>query len=318
LQTILSEEDQATYERLMRLRDAKLNSLDRYKNLQGASVTAEFVPGAQEIIEKYQRLLPNVQFVPMPLDWAVLSFTSNAIGVDSMPVVLAAQIPGIKSLPTGGEFKIEDQQTVIFGSGMTGLVTVSVLGACAMDSTNLLKSGLVANMTYGYSLAVKAKYTAKYNLGAFVRKVRESERRGGFFSSHTVTSVTEERNSSEWFEFAGEFEDASFKKAELEQEVKLQMIDRVFKVAAALGFGTQTPAIPLPTPTAHGAQVAATALDKCPNQYCQLLSAGLRFSDAVFGSDTAADSFASKNDFWSVESVSSSVAFKYLGTTGFR
>lgn len=315
---VLTDEEWAQYDKLSDRRRRIIEDLAPYSKMHGAYVNLDFNLDWARIVEKYQNLMPKVRVVAMPLDWSVLSFRAAKSAEGNLGTIAALDVAGIKKAPDGSAFEIQDDDSILFGGGATGAMTINALGACKIKSISQVKAAISINVTYGYSLGIRSRYTAKYNLGAFVKRIRESERKGGMFSSKTVTRLIEDRSSTDWFEFDGEFEDASFKTQDLEKEVKKQLLDRVIETARALGFGTQTPGLAMMAGGPHGAQVAADSLDKCPHVYCMIASGALRFTDAVFGSDSATDVFISNNNFWGGDSVTSDVAFKYIGTSGLK
>lgn len=277
----------------------------------------------------------------MPVDMAYLSINETkpddneaavmpavrrltAVGVTKMPLLLdpklIAQNKDLlpQSAPDGAK---------IFGGALSGAIDLSTTGACAVSKAtgsatvfNMsdVKDYVAASSVYAYQVQVKRRHKIVFHMHEFIKIVHEQTKRGGFFSSSTVDSLTDERLHTEVFDFIAESEDGRFEYPDsYVKEAKKEFIDRALADIIALKTGSPSAVMSLIDPGKNGAGVIGDELQKCPHLYCQIGAAGFRVLDAIFGSSTAVSSLVKSLDVDRVETVKESKMVPVYGTTAF-
>ena len=304
--------------------------LANYAGIAGITAEALFIADQNKMVSAYQNANPQLHFEALPISQARLNFVHKAsTSAGEQNGLLSVDVAGLSAMP---DFSSADPnaQGVIFGGAMSGQIVLSLTGACPMydEQTQKLKVDKVtdqnlgayfsASVTYMYNLMANRSYTASYNIAQFFHRLQTSESSGGFFSSSTVNKLIVEKNSSDWFKFQSTSEDPRNQYDDsLEETVKAQLIDRVFKQVAMLSTGPADAAPALTTPKPDGAEVAAQNLQKCPYVYCQIGAAVLEVANAIFGSSSAVSEYIQNNNFWASDQASESKMLPFLGTIVF-
>jgi hypothetical protein len=218
---------------------------------------------------------------------------------------------------------------IVSGQAQSSQLVLSMTGACPYyDSVHRtlpreiagseLSAHVVANIRYTYNLQALRKYTAKYNLGAFVRKLQQSESHGGLFSTKTINRLIEDEHTNDWFQITTYSEDGreTFD-PQFAQTIKAEMIDRALKNIALLVTGEPVAAPQLSQPKANGASVASGELRKCPYLYCQVGAAVLDVANAIFGKSTSVAEYIHTHDTWVTETESDFNMLPFEGTLTF-
>lgn len=296
--------------------------IDQYSDLSrtlGASLELNFSNGIGENVKAYQNLNPNVEinFVPVSLKEAKLAWNQSSSFEPEMKVAFNQSIP------------VPDMNSIGAGS-FNARLDLSLIGACPLTDPfdhqmpNKLRAKDVAgvitpNVVYQYEMGATYKYHAEYNLASLASKIRESSTKGGLFKTSSSASLIETAESSGWFKFSMECDDArvcSQAKEETSYAIKQRLIKEVFDNIAVGTLGS-LPAVESAKPGQNGASQAAEALRKCPNIYCQASAVVLDVGSAIFGGTNQTDSFIKKNDHVVIEDVTENRPVSITGIMGF-
>lgn len=246
--------------------------------------------------------------------------------LSSLPAILGYSMNGLKYVPYGEETVpgLSSMPSVLGGS-----VSLSLVGGCPLYFENFIEAdqlkpagtkrnnyAFAISATYNYPSVYRLKMTASYNLYKFYEKIVESSSSGGFFSSHTSTSIVENTVDRDAFNIDWKVEDPDSmydekKRAEIGSDLKKELIGRVLGMTAEPQL--QAPALTavVPAPGEHGAVILANGLDNTcgrVNLWCTAGSWVLRGLNGIFGSDSASSSFRSTTDktateTWNAETV---------------
>ncbi len=196
--------------------------------------------------------------------------------------------------PENADKEIVGVQEAFFGNGIPGRIETSLIGHCAMldakEETGEwdFSSKIAARSLYEFDVQVKRSYSVTYNFKELVHIIRESSRRGGFFSRKTVNKLIDNRTTSSWLKFHTNAEDTEFTYTEEDiKKIKADFLDRALLQIIDIRTGGKASALALIDPSKSGAAVIGEELQKCPNIYCQIGAAGFRILDSIFGSASA-------------------------------
>lgn len=246
--------------------------------------------------------------------------------LSSMPAILDYSIQGVKYQPFG-----KDQQPEFSSltSQLVGNIRMSLMGGCPLYYKDFLNSkelkpsdlpqsyNFAITATYKYPAAYRFKMTASYNLYKFYEKIVNSSSSGGFFSSRTSTSISENKIDRDTFHIDWQIEDPNSiynekLRQEIASDIKKDLIGRVLGTMAQPVFDN-VPQMPVSQPAhgEHGAIVLANGLNStcgAVNVYCQAGVWVLRGLDAIFGSNSASQSYRATHDrtatdIWSADTV---------------
>lgn len=258
----------------------------------------------------------------------------QATYLSSMPSLLDYSINGLKFQPFGEERQPEMSS---LPSHFSGTLRLSLMGGCPLyykdylTSNELQPSGtapdswnFAISTTYKYPAAYKMKMTASYNLYQFYQKIVESSSSGGLFSSHTATSIAETKLDHDTFSIDWTVEDPDSKydeetRQQIAKELKLDLIGRVLGTMAQPTF-ENVPMPSVPQQQGHGAVVLANGLQSTcgmVNVWCTAGSWVLRGLDAIFGSNSATNTFRSTWDRTATETWNSDTTKWNTGATLF-
>ncbi|WP_132316568.1 hypothetical protein [Pseudobacteriovorax antillogorgiicola] len=278
-------------------------------------------------------------FTKVPLISARVASSSFIDGTDNpLPVLLHASIPGSTqdhaAFPSG-ETPIEPlseetlpQPKPFLGpgdAGFSGQITLSNIGACPYfpegpntprsDTINHdeLSSYLVVNALYTYPIKTRRKYTARYNLSQFVKRVEKKKKKGGFFSAKNIHSIIEDGNSSDWFTIKFDANDPEFNYTPAEQEqisrdVKLGLIERAMTQLAMVQVNktmTPPPLMEMPKETGAGAISSSMRNNSWCRwySYCRVGSWIIGGLDSIFGRKETVSNFKRTNNVWVTDTV---------------
>jgi hypothetical protein len=158
----------------------------------------------------------------------------------------------------------------------------------------------------------------------FYEKIVSSSSSGGLFSSHTATSIAETKLDHDTFNIDWNVEDPNSKydedtREQVAKDLKLDLIGRVLGTMAQPTF-ENVPMPSAPTQQGHGAVVLANGLQNTcgmVNIWCTAGSWVLRGLDAIFGSNSATNSFRSTWDRTATETWNSTTTRWNTGATLF-
>ena len=326
-------EDQALseYEKLMKSFVDSMATLKDSWTLHGATAQMTYQVHHQALVEEYQKLNPHITFRPITLHDSRI-YMARKVGsgesTTSLPAVLYSNIPGFSGIQSQ-EGELGSDSGIQSGEAQSAQVEFSLTGACPYYdsqrnrfpvelSAKDLAAHVTANIRYVYELEVHRGYTAKYNLGAFMRRLQTSTKKGGFFSSKTINKLIVEENTKDWFEIEMHSEDGrSEYDPEFAQTVKAQMIERALSNISLLVTGQPIAAPQSTNPQANGAEVGARELRKCPHIYCQAGAAALDVANAIFGSSQSVADYIRTHDTWVTETEKDRRMFPFHGTVTF-
>lgn len=323
-------DNEAIADEIKKLRAEFLASFDDLKDLwaiPGASAQFTYNVGHQALVEEYQKLNPKYTFRPITLKEAKIKMArrfGNGDAAFQLPMVLSSELPGIT---LAGQ---DEEGGVVGGEGQSSQIVLSLAGACPYYNSSTkkmvtklsakeLNAQATANLAYVYELQSLKKYEAKYNLGAFIRRVQSSESKGGFFSSKTVNRLIEEEKTHDWFEITTYTEDGrDVYDAGFSQMIKAQIVDRALRNIALFINGESVAAPQQTQPGPNGATVAAKELRKCPHLYCQVAAGVLDVANAIFGKSTSVAEYVKTHDTWVTETESTFNMMSFVGTVPFN
>lgn len=322
----------AIQERQTKFRNELLNMLVFYSRTSAGEAHIDYDTGWDAAVEKLNQQYGN-QYQFQKVRTSDARIFANIVGagdkesyLSSMPSILDYSIQGMKYVPWGEE---KTTEMTALPSRLVGNVRTSLLGGCPLYYKNFLEDESLTpsdtpqtynygiSATYKYPAAYRFKMTASYNLYKFYEKIVKSRSKGGFFSSKTVTEVSETRDDKDTFEIDWNVEDPDSiydekARKEITADLKKELIGRVLGIMAQPVFATAPPMpISQPAQPEHGAIVLANGLQSTcgnVNVYCQAGVWILRGLDAIFGSSSAEQKFRSVHntkatETWSANSV---------------
>lgn len=288
------------------LSNMRKNFVELYKDLgelPGASAKISFTSQWDQNVQNLREANPGLKFQKIETRDALLS--SNIINLKNIPshhAILGYDIGGIVN--EFGQVEMNSYPQVIQGN-----IQLSLIGACPLlypESFEIadlpgvedLEFGLVVQYEYPTLFATKARID--YNMYKMYQKIQEySSRGGGFFRSrrvsHSVTERNEFRDSFNvtWTDHLG-MDDQ--KKAELEQEMRTRIFERLAKIGlpSLINAGD----LQLPKVPASGALVLSEGIKKaCPSKnICIGASLAVDFLEAMFGRSSSTASYTNIQD----------------------
>ena len=226
--------------------------------------------------------------------------------------------------PEKADNELSGVQEAIFGGAISGRIETSAIGHCAVDRANeegkegSLEAYIAARGIYEYELQVNRQYSVTYNFKELVHIIRESSKKGGFFSSKTVNKLIENRETSSWLKFHDQADDTSFVYTDEDiKEIKKEFLDRALRQIIDIRTGGKASALALLEPSKNGSTVIGEELQKCPHLYCQIGAAGFRILGAIFGSSKATSEVIKKLDADIKETRTSKRPVTFVGTSTF-
>lgn len=304
-----------------------------YKDEPAASAVVRFEIPWDALVEAYskQNKIAGIQYVRMPIDAAYLTFNRKISKLGTVPAVIGYDIPGIEAANSAiGDSKIDatsDRSSLLVGDSYSGQVMLSLIGACPFyDGNNNIVDGkdgnsisalLNANLNFSFGLQVRRKYTVEYNLGMLVKRIRESQSSGGFFSTSTSVSEINSTSTTDWFALRADSEDARFNYELDIPTLKADLMNRVIRdIALASGYSpTDLPLVQ--ARTQNGAQAASEALQKCPHVYCQAGALGLQVLDSIFGSSSATSTYINDRNYKAEDRIDENKVIRFYGSSSF-
>ncbi len=290
-------------------------------SLEGARSALSYTSHWNDNIRKLRENNKGIEFEKIQTENAV--FTTDLVDLSNVPgasAILGYQLSSCKNSDGKG------CQTTTYPESITGSVVLSTIGACPIEHPDYFDLDAKTpedadDMTYGmtvayeYPTAMNVTAKATYNMHKMYQKIVSSGRSGGFFRSHSWTSVQERTYFSDSFKVDWSEQDAKVaipeaKKVEIEQGMRNGIFARLAKI------GLPQVASPgdliAPTVPKTGALVLADELRSnkaCQtNYYCTGASILFSVLDSIFGSSSASASYtnvqdADLTDRWSSESV---------------
>ncbi len=308
------------------IEESVLNSYKKYVQLEGLTATMVFNINSADLVSDFSNMNRNLnlswQQLPIKDAFFYASLKNSSDSVDaSATAVINSSIPGIKSqtvsnidvnapLPTLHDKEAEPK--LPFGS-KTGNVKLNLLGACVYytnvnepapgsDIQNI-SANISLNVNYTYQAKEIRSFTAKYNFYNMFSRIEKKSTSGGWFSSSSVHSVVEDRNSSDWFDlkFDGDYVYTQEEQEKIKREERALLIDRALRQFAMMNAGSTPPG--LVSPPTSGVMYAANSLGKCYNYYCQIGSFVLGTVGSIFGSSNAVATFKGRTNIWVEDKV---------------
>lgn len=308
------------------IEESAQNSYKKYVTLEGLTATMVFNINSAGLVSDFSNMNRNLnlswQQLPIKDAFFYASLKNSSGSVDaSATTVIDSSIPGIKSqtvnnidvnapLPTLHDKEAEPK--LPFGS-KTGNVKLNLLGACVYytnvnvpapgsDIQNI-SANISLNVNYTYQAKQTRSFTAKYNFYNMFSRIEKKSTSGGWFSTSSVHSVVEDRNSNDWFDlkFDGDYVYTKDEQEEIKREERALLIDRALRQFAMMNAGSTPPG--LVSPPTSGVMYAANSLGKCYHYYCQIGSFVLGTVGSIFGSSNAVATFKGKTNIWVEDKV---------------
>lgn len=303
--------------RLLSVKSTFISLYSSFAKMEGARASIKFKNDWESNLVALRENNPSYSFQKIPTQNAVITTALN--GLEGIPAA-----GGILSYNMDGQFSEGTLRLPAYPEETTGLVTLSLIGACPMvhpeyfdidlpNGTQEMSYGLTVSYEYPTAFVVSA--TAKYNMYKMYQKIAKSKKRGGLFRSKRMTSLKEKtffRDSFkvEWKEQDPQHSLSAEEKAELEREWRNAIFGRLAAIGlpAAAAAGT----LELPAPPASGAVVLGNSLQNnrmCQsNAYCMGAAIGVKVLGAIFGSSTSTNNYTNIQDAelteeWSRETV---------------
>lgn len=265
------------------IEDDVIGTIDSYGTQLGGTAIAVVSSRARRQIEELESLNPNSRVRPLPIKEARFFLAPPAYGTGDNLIprqtVLAIAVTGAEPKPTmnGETFK-----SVANSGGSVGVtVTLSRLGACSEDLT------ATAGFNIKYDTYSYLNGQAKWEKWSTYKKIEETKKSGGFFSSKTVHSLWEDMKAGDGFEFVLLNDNGGVDADTMRTQLQAALLDRVIKTFAEVKSLNAGGTMTMPTAGPHGAAVAADGLSKCPHVYCQGAVFALRTLDSIFGRDVS-------------------------------
>ncbi len=317
-----------------------------YAVMEGGRGSFHLTSGYGELINEFAKLNDgkDVRFARFPLKNNVISVVDSVFkgeeGKMEMRAIkrltMAEHSPNSSEMPIGNNAEaiahpeiardVRNIQTSIFGDGIAGALETSAIGDCAAKraldtdpNADPFRSDITATGKYEYELQVKRKYKVTYNFKELVHIIRESSKRGGFFSRKTVNKLIDTRRTSAWITFHSSSDDTTYEYTDQDiKEIKKQFIDEALRQIVDVRSGGKATALALIDPTGkNGAQQIGDELAKCPNLYCQIGAAGFRILGSIFGSESATSEIMKKIDGERTETDEQRKMTTFVGTSVF-
>lgn len=308
------------------IEEAALNSYKKYVPLEGLTATMVFNINSAGLVSDFSNMNRNLnlswQQLPIKDAYFIASLKNDSGMADaSVTTVIDSSIPGIKSqtvnnidvnspLPTLHDKEVAAQFP--FGS-LSGKVRLNLNGACVYytnvntpapgaDIQNI-SANISLNVNYTYQAKQTRSFTAKYNFYNMFTRIEKKSTSGGWFSTSSVHSVVEDKNSSDWFDlkFDGDYIYTKEEQDDIKREERALLIDRALRQFAMMNAGSTPPG--LVSPPTSGVMYAANSLGKCYHYYCQIGSFVLGTVGSIFGSSNAVATFKGKTNIWVEDKV---------------
>ncbi|WGL61341.1 hypothetical protein QEJ31_07005 [Pigmentibacter sp. JX0631] len=308
------------------IEEAALNSYKKYVPLEGLTATMVFNINSASLVSDFSNMNRNLnlswQQLPIKDAYFIASLKNDSGAADaSVSTVIDSSIPGIKSqtinnidvnspLPTLHDKEVAAQFP--FGS-LSGKVRLNLNGACVYytnvnvpapgaDIQNI-SANISLNVNYTYQAKQTRSFTAKYNFYNMFTRIEKKSTSGGWFSTSSVHSVVEDKNSSDWFDlkFDGDYIYTKEEQDDIKREERALLIDRALRQFAMMNAGSTPPG--LVSPPTSGVMYAANSLGKCYHYYCQIGSFVLGTVGSIFGSSNAVAAFKGKTNIWVEDKV---------------
>jgi hypothetical protein len=200
---------------------------------------------------------------------------------------------------------------------------LSLIGACPTARPDLFPEVARSNgvplfglsATYTYPTAFKTHVKATYNVWKIYERMKKVTKKGGFFSSKTKVSETEntDGDSAFTFDFFDESGLSEWQRNEIKAQVELELMQDVLRLMGVAVPVTGGNVDPMPPPQ-PGALVLADGLSAgtCGvyTFYCTGASFILRGLSAVFGGSAAEASFRSAYDFTTSREYSTDAVYQ--------
>lgn len=309
------------------IEESALNSYKKYVPLEGLTATMVFNINSADLVSDFSNMNRNLnltwQQLPIKDAYFIASLKNDSGLPDaSVSTVIDSSIPGIKSqtvnniqmnspLPSLNDKEVAAQFP--FGS-LSGKVKLNLNGACVYytnvntpapgaDIQNI-SANISLNVNYTYQAKQTRSFTAKYNFYNMFSRIEKKSTSGGWFSTSSVHSVVEDKNSSDWFDlkFDGDYVYSKEEQEEIKREERALLIDRALRQFAMMNAGSTPPG--LVSPPTSGVMYAANSLGRCYHYYCQIGSFVLGTIGSIFGNSNAVAAFKSRTNIWVVDKVS--------------
>ncbi len=302
-------------ERLKNLRDDFHKMYASYAKLEGGRAAFTYDSHWDDNVATLRSSNPGFDFEKINTQNAKLF--SSIKGINDIPGDLAILAYEIAGTPKNNYMEL----IAGFPPAISSNIVLSLLGVCPMlhpEDFNINMPSHVSEMKYGLTIAydfpttVNLKASAHYNMYKMFEKIVSSGSSGGFFSSHSWTSV-EERNffrdsfSVNWIEQDPLNSVTEEQRLLVEHDMRAHIFERLGSLALPMAPNRDA-IVQAGQPPPHGAVVVASSLmTACPaNIYC--VGASLLFTslDAIFGSSSASANYKQIQDIWLDESWSQS------------
>lgn len=268
-------------------------TIDLFGTQLGGVASANISSRSVKQQEELQKANPQVRVRPIEIDRATFNIVPSAADQDGSierRYVLGVGVTGADPVP---ELTGQTALKVVNAPGSVGvLLTLSRLGACSQAQE------FQAGFNYAYRTYSYLQGKAYWNKWATFEKIESTSSKQRFFSSKTVHKLWSDMKAGDGFRFVLANEDSGVNANQMREELQSALLDRIIGDWAIVQGMDSNGNMAMPKAGAHGAQVAAEGLSKCPHVYCQAGSFALKTLDAAFGSDTSTEEIKKA---WNVE-----------------
>ncbi len=329
------------------------SSYDRYIKRKGDYSVMEGGYGSFALVSDYSNLVNefaelnkelDVHFIKIPLKTNYVSIIEKDFDQDDNRVEMKAVkrlrlasgdllplMNDVSAIVEGGVgYKpASGVQKSIFSEGISGEIEFSALGSCSLNrelgsmsdfDLETLETIVNATAFYEYEVEVKRRYSVTYNFKEFVHILRETSKKGGFFSRKTLTRLIDNRKTSSWIEFHSQSNDSTYEYSDEDiKAIKAEFMDRALRQIIDVRSDGKASALALIDPTGkNGATAIADELKNCPHVYCQIGAAGFRVLDSIFGSTKATSELLKTIEGEAHETVEEKKMVKLVGSSTFQ
>ncbi len=291
--------------------------LDEMRKQQGAVVSVTLKTGLSDDLRRVRQLN-----AANPINIDQMRFASGSIYISGKREIGAPDLIGNVDIQMPGEVVTGGGVLFINAAGVK--LTLDTVAACQAfnykrpSSTNLplvtqnLAANVVAKAYLRYNALVGVTVTVDFNYDKFYELLVSTESRNGFFRTSTVKNVAEtlKGQSSLNVQIVDEGKILS---QDAKNAIQTTMTNRVIQQALDLlnaKYVGIDPAANATVPTA-GAPVAADALRKCTNKWCQAGAAVIDVAHAIFGGSDSRQKFVQQHGVKSSETYNNQEIFEF-------
>lgn len=151
-------------------------------------------------------------------------------------------------------------------------------------------------------------------------KIKNLSTSGGLFKTTSVNTLLQSAESSGWFKFISQCDDArvcELINQEKSHEIKLRLTKEVLEQISLFKSGINLNDFESRKPLKNGLETARESNKDCKTAYCKAQNIFLDVGNSVFGESNQVDQFISKNNHLIVEEVIENRPVTFTGIMGF-